>query len=801
MLRTVRIKFLVVIASCILTGAVVRAGELDLLYPDMFPFLSEDSNLPSLRYWILSGNSIGYSTLFANQGDGLFEIRRGDAISADRYELLQRVYVGSDFGANYVDIPIGSAPIPGTPGAPVPNDINAIWFEDFTHFSLRTAPVVDGVLTLGEEVAGVTKTSWRLSANQGPLPGFDSPPNYTSPDQRVQQRISAGWADLYGAGSRGQVMDITGVPVGPLYWLQQTVDPANRIHESDETNNVAQVLIDLRKPGEVVMYDGRFVQPGDAAPPTPGDLTADGVVDLDDWLAFKASSGASLDGLSERDLLALGDLNLDGRHSLSDARLFREYYDAANGTGAFASLTSSVPEPTSFLLIGVTLTAIGVTNRRQLGKAVAFAVALTAFSAISSGRVASARVLLFEEGFEGLALGPNLNESLSNPHAWTQTPPAGWSVDDSGVPTINLPSVGVKEWEGWSFADKVWWSNAAQNQGRSEFTLGQGTVAVADPDEWDDHGAPASGSPFRGYYNAWMQTPEIDLGSAAPGSAKLTFASSWRDECCDDGPQTNSQTAVVRASYDGGVTFGDALRWNSTLGSEFFKDDATNEQVLVNLDNPANAPSVILQFGLLNAGNDWWWAVDNIEVYAPTTLVIDNATGVGTLIGADGITGYEITSSSGSLDPDSWRSENLDARNFGSPTLATADYNNDGHVDAADYTIWRDGKATGGYSDWASQYGASVGLSQSWETVIAEDSLLYEFFLGGESTFESESIGKVYDQSGGVPDLRFTYALANGQEIQGGVVYVGALSVPEPSAMTLLLAPAVLSSVRRKPTR
>lgn len=792
-----RFRLFAVIALGVQTGTFAPAAELGLLYPDIFPFLSIDSNLPSLRYWNLSGNSIGYTTLFANQGDGLFEIRRGNPVSADRYELLQRVYIGTDFGSNYVDLPIGTAPIPGTSSSPVPNDLNAIWFEDFTHFSLRAAPVVDGVITLGDEVAGITKTSWRLSANQGPLPGYTSPPNYTSPDQRVQQRISVGWADLYGAGSRGQVMDITGVPVGPLYWLQQTVDPANRIHESDESNNVAQVLIDLRKPGEVMMHEGRLLQPGDPAPSTPGDLNADGVVDLDDWLAFRASSGSSLDNLGERDRLALGDLNLDGRHSLSDAILFREFYDAANGTGAFASLTSQVPEPTSLFIIGVMLTAICATNRRQLQNVFSFAITLTAFGAFSSARVASARVVLFQEDFESLSLGPNINESLADPNAWTQTPPSGWSVDDSAMPTINLPAIGVKEWEGWSFADKTWWSNAAQNQGRFEFSLGQGTVAVADPDEWDDRGAPASGSPFRGYFNAWMQTPAIELTSAAPGSAKLTFASSWRDECCDDGPQNNSQTAVIRASYDNGATFGDALRWNSTPSSGFFKDDATNEQVLVNLDNPANASNVILQFGLLNAGNDWWWAVDNIEVYAPTTLVIDTTTGEGRLVGAEGMTGYEITSATGSLDPVSWRSGNLDARNFGSATPATADYNNDGRVDAADYTLWPDDAISGEYFEWSAQYAASVGLSQSWESVIAEEGLLYEFFLGGESTFEDESVGRVFDTVGGVQDLRFTYSLANGQEIQGGVVYVGSTSIPEPAAATLTIVMTACLGARR----
>lgn len=782
----------------------VGAGEPPgLLYPDIVPYLSAEapSTFSTLQSWQLSGNTLSYSTLFANEGQGLFEIRRGANVSADRYELLQRVYVGTDFGPNFFDVPIGTAPIPGTAGTPDPNDLNVIWLEDFTHFSLHTAPVVDGLLTVGEEVAGKRKTSWRLSANRGPLPGYTSPPNYTSPNQSVQQRISVGWADLYGAGSRGQFFDVTGVPVGPLYWLQQTVDPENRILESDETNNIARVLIDLRNPGEAVMFGGQFVQPGDAPPPTPGDLTLDGQVNLDDWLAFKASSGASLAGLDDRDRLALGDLNLDGRHSLSDAVLFREHYDARNGPGAFALIERGIPEPSALVCAGLAAAAAYVGGRRRVRRLASLLLALAASSAASAPRAASARIVLYQQDFEGLPLGPNVNETLANPRAWTQTPPIGWSVDDSQMPTLNVPTRGVKEWEGWSFADKDWWVTAAVNQQRGDFSLGSGTVAIADPDEWDDRGAPASGSPFLGYFNAWMTTPAISLGGAAAGSAKLAFSSSWRDECCDDGPDTNNQTAIVRASYDGGVTYGEALRWDSQPGSPTFKNDATNERVIVNLANPTGATSVTLQFGLVNAGNDWWWAIDNVELFAPTTLLVDVATGRGTVVGAEGLNGYEITSPSGALDPAAWSVGNFDAQNFGSDLPAATDFNNDGRVDAADYTLWRDGapQAAGvSHGAWAAEFATQVGLGASWETVIAEPDQLFEFFLGNDSTFESAEIGPVLTPGSSARDLRFFYSLGDGQEIEGGVTYFSSTAaIPEPQTAALAAAASLLVALRR----
>ena len=163
-----------------------------------------------------------------------------------------------------------------------------------------------------------------------------------------------GWADMYSAGSSGQLLNIAGVPVGPRYWLRQTVDPNNRIHETDETNNSFEILIDLTRPGEAFISDGQFVQPGDRPPPTPGDLNEDGEIDINDWLAFKAGAGTSLDGLGSADAYALGDLDLDGKHSLHDAVLFRQYFDGAQGAGAFATI-QDVPEPSTLLLGGAAM--------------------------------------------------------------------------------------------------------------------------------------------------------------------------------------------------------------------------------------------------------------------------------------------------------------------------------------------------------------------------------------------------------------------------------------------------------------
>jgi hypothetical protein len=788
-------------------------GQGTMLYPDMFPYVEENAtaNFKTLQAWTLSGNQIQFSTLFANKGQGLFEIRKGSPVSATHYQLLQRVYINNDFGSQFVDLPIGTAPIPGTAASPDPSDLNAIWFEGFTKFSLLQANVVDGLITVGNEVAVTNKTSWRLSANRGPLPGYSNTPQ-NSPDQSMQQRISVGWADLYGAGSTGQAINITGIPLSGRYWLRQTVDPLNRITESNENNNSYEILIDLTKPGEAVMFAGEFVQPGDSVPPTPGDLNTDGAINLNDWLAFKVGATTSLSGLSNRDAYLLGDLNLDGQHSLSDVTLFRQYFDAANGAGAFAAL-QSVPEPSAWLLWstgGLLGWCLLRKLRRHRRTVVKLTLAALCFLGPQGVESVSANVTLFSENFEGLTLGPNVTEALANTQAWTQTPPAGWSINDTGVPTLGIATRGVKEWEGWSFANKNWWVQAAGDQNRGQFTLGSGIVAVADPDEWDDIGAPVNGGnglPALGYYNALMRTPAIALGATPNRTAKLSFASSWRNECCDDGAsRTNNQTAVVRASYNGGSTFTDVLKWDSLSTSPTFKNDAPNEQVTINLNNPAGATSVILEFGLLNAGNDWWWAIDNVEVFAPSTLIVDSSTGRMTINNAANLAGYEITSASGSLNPAGWTAGNLDSQNYGSPTPMTADFNNNASVDAADYNEWRDNVGAGSAGDangdgqtnaadyalWTAQFDRTVSPGQSWETLIASESQLLEYFLEGSSNFASAQVGAGFDTIQNTRDLQFRYSLADGREFTGAVGYTTAsaasfATVPEPHTLAILL--------------
>ncbi|MFG0244665.1 MAG: fibronectin type III domain-containing protein [Phycisphaerales bacterium JB052] len=229
------------------------------------------------------------------------------------------------------------------------------------------------------------------------------------------------------------------------------------------------------------------------------------------------------------------------------------------------------------------------------------------------GEAAGDRITLMSEDFESLPLGSTIDEPAADA-VWTETPPTGWEVDDSGVPSVGIAGQGVTEWEGWAFADRDWWVDIAADQGRSEFVSANGTIAIADPDEWDDLGDPEALGP----YNAVLRTGPISVASARAQSVRVSFDSSWRPE--------DSQRVQVRVSFDAGPQ-SVLLDWQSTEGDQFHPD-MTNERVVLDVLNPAGAMAMELEFAMLDAANDWWWALDNLHITANCAAEFGGNSGV-----------------------------------------------------------------------------------------------------------------------------------------------------------------------------
>lgn len=284
-----------------------------------------------------------------------------------------------------------------------------------------------------------------------------------------------------------------------------------------------------------------------------------------------------------------------------------------------------------------------------------FLVCCACVAALAAGRAdAQLSNIVFSEDFESLAgsLGASVNErqgfplvtrvandtdSAPVPNVFSASGPAGWMIDNdlgtfggsstignTGVPGQGVFDYGVDEWEGWGFANKDFWVEAAGQQERELFTKGVGTVAVADPDEYfdlDPLDGLSSGGPSNathgGFYNTGLKTPSINmaaLGSVSAG-VNLKFDSSYRLEANDDDHpdaafnNLNNQAAEVIAVFDTGET-----QTLPVFDSVADTDDDVNGSLEFNFFPATNASSVEFQFNLANAGNDWWWAIDNIAV-------------------------------------------------------------------------------------------------------------------------------------------------------------------------------------------
>lgn len=108
-----------------------------------------------------------------------------------------------------------------------------------------------------------------------------------------------------------------------------------------------------------IIYTGNSGQPY-----KKGDFNFDGAIGPADYSIFIGSLLGDITG-SIADAYRLGDLNGDIAVGYDDLLEFRDIYDIANGAGAFVAMASGVPEPNSLFLVGLaTIVVVGVSRRR-----------------------------------------------------------------------------------------------------------------------------------------------------------------------------------------------------------------------------------------------------------------------------------------------------------------------------------------------------------------------------------------------------------------------------------------------------
>ncbi len=118
---------------------------------------------------------------------------------------------------------------------------------------------------------------------------------------------------------------------------------------------------------EVVVTDTAVIHDGSGGQFELADLDfSGGTIDAADWLAFRSGQGVDLSSETMMGAYAKGDLDFDGDNDLADFLHFQTIFNAANGSGALATLLA-VPEPSSSMLAVLSLVGFaGVYRRRRI---------------------------------------------------------------------------------------------------------------------------------------------------------------------------------------------------------------------------------------------------------------------------------------------------------------------------------------------------------------------------------------------------------------------------------------------------
>jgi len=321
-----------VAAICwLLTSSV--AIDAEPLLPDLIAWASESHNYihggfvdPSL----VPGETVyRFTGALPNIGPGKLEVREVTHADATQ-DVYQRIY--DENGALDHERLIGSFP---NADSIAPRHL---WLPGIAQYNLRTVLAGNGV---GPIVATNDKTSMAVvdsAAYNTSLPGAPQSFVYGSVSSAILG-ISVGWADVYGTGFPGQWVPVTGLADGQ-YWLEVFVDPYDRIEESDESNNVMRILVDLVVPEPTILA---------------GDYNRDGVVDAADYTVWRNTLGTNV--LSQLGKGADGDAS--GTIREADYDVWKTHFGGASGSGGIA-----VPESASVTIAMIAWAAVGgITNR------------------------------------------------------------------------------------------------------------------------------------------------------------------------------------------------------------------------------------------------------------------------------------------------------------------------------------------------------------------------------------------------------------------------------------------------------
>ena len=198
--------------------------------------------------------------------------------------------------------------------------------------------------------------------------------------------------------------------------------------------------------------------------------------------------------------------------------------------------------------------------------------------------LALAQTVVFTENFDNA--GGDASAGMGS------TPPAGWQLRLENAETVSTSgrSKAAKlPWLGWKFVTPTYWSGQFTDGDRKLLTSASGKIAVAESDGL----RPDVGQDF----NTVMETPLITIQGGQ--NYTLRFLNHFKMGT------TKREHIRVEALFSNGDT---QVLLDETAASRL------NQSETLHFAAPAAATGVTLRFSYLNTDNNWYWAIDDVQL-------------------------------------------------------------------------------------------------------------------------------------------------------------------------------------------
>lgn len=287
---------------------------------------------------------------------GSFRIDQSAAPAPDQFLLLQEVRAAS-----------------GVPESPIP--------LMFVNRDTGDVSIVNGATSTNIIGYSITSASGALNAaawdsfSSGANNGSLDPDSWTTLSASVDGGRNLSEAESPGGSGGYELAPGASLDLGPIWTRVATEDLQLLLLNADGSSTTPAVA-----------YTGNG-----GASFLSGDLDFNGSINLADWALFRAGFGGRFDNLTGGQTYVQGDLDADLDVDVDDFRAFEAAFDAANPGTSLAAAIASIPEPGAFAITCLALLFGLLSRNRSHRLGVAFGLAVVCLNGAAAPNAASAQ--------------------------------------------------------------------------------------------------------------------------------------------------------------------------------------------------------------------------------------------------------------------------------------------------------------------------------------------------------------------------------------------------------------------------